>query len=124
MSTYDIRAGKISVLLTLTDPEAAERIVAAIEAERGHLYQADGVPFAVVQSDRDAGDNVEGDTYAAGVHGLKVAEAIQLIEAAETEEEALAILEAEKANPRSMGPRVSVVNAAEERLGEIATSDG
>lgn len=53
--TFDVTTGPHSSLITLTDRAAAERIAAALEGERAHLFQAEGITFGVKETNRDAG---------------------------------------------------------------------
>ena len=57
--TYDVKIGPGAVVITTTDEGAAQRIAKAIEAERKHLFQCDGLATSVAKSDRDAGLEAE-----------------------------------------------------------------
>jgi sugar/nucleoside kinase (ribokinase family) len=50
--TFDLCQNGCPTPFVFTDRGAAERIKAAFEAEKAHLFQAEGVKFTVVKSDR------------------------------------------------------------------------
>ncbi len=111
MATHDLKLGTTLVLLTFTNPEAAGRVSAAIEAERESLFQCDGVPLNVVQTDRDAGED-EIPAFDRGIHETSQANVLSAIPGF-TSEEANNVLNAEKLNPRAQGPRPKLVAALE-----------
>lgn len=50
--TFDVMYSPSGVLLVTTDRGAAERIAAAVEAERASLFQMEGLSFSIKESDR------------------------------------------------------------------------
>lgn len=119
--THDVVIGE-SRVVTTTDADAAARIAAAVEAEREHLFQMDGLRVRVEETSRDARRGTR--SFADEVHDGTVADVAGMIAAANTVEEVEAIVKAERTNPRSAGPRVSLLNAGDSRIAELTTSDG
>ena len=70
--THDLCVGQGAVLV-FTDEAAASRVAAAIEAEREHLFQLDGVPVSVRGSNRDEPAEPEGEP--AAEHAVRFASA-------------------------------------------------
>lgn len=55
MATYDITVGGQTILVA-TSQGPADHIVAFLEGMKGDLRSMEGIPFAVVETDRDRGD--------------------------------------------------------------------
>lgn len=51
-STFDVTYGPSGSLIVTTDKDAAARIATAIEKERAHLFQMEGLSFGVKETDR------------------------------------------------------------------------
>jgi predicted esterase len=115
MATFDLRLGSTLVLLTFTDLDAAERVAGAVEAERGSLFQCEGVPIQIVSGARDAVVDVPLSEYAISVHSMTQADALEEIVGLDADM-AEAMLAAELLNPRARGPRPKVVAALEENI--------
>lgn len=125
MSTFDVTFGRHNIVVVTTDSGAANRIASAIQAEQlaGHLFQCEGHNAGVTPSDRDRPVAEAPVDFDSAIHSLTLGEVIGTIDAADDVESVRHILEAEEANPRKAGPRVSVVKRARARIEEFETAD-
>lgn len=142
---YDIRLGEgasAPVLLTVTDPGAADRIRAAIEAEREHMLHHAKAPVRILEVDRgpaaappDVEHLVDPEVAAPAVEALELsveqlhamnAEPLIHLAKGQSDRVVLASLDAiEEQNPRFPPKgRSTVRDAIQERDGELDLGAG
>ena len=112
--TYDVMIGKTPILVT-TSEEAAREIADAIEANSKNLFQCDGMRVTVMPSDRDSAAPRSRDEE---LWAAPYADIVDEIRTTDDLARVAEILEIEGGNPRSAGPRISVMNAAAARLAD------
>lgn len=114
---YDVKFGQ-SVVMTLTDVDAAAALGLALNEAAEHGFQTEGMRSHVVECDRSATEKpVEIDEYFA----LNAEDAMSHIRENSDIDTLKEDIQREKDHPRFKGGRIGVIDDAEEYLGELTS---
>ena len=120
---YDVKFGE-TVVMTVTDVDAAARLAEALDDATQYGFQTEGLRSHVVETDRGPEVAPEGEGAPSDdevYYGLNADAANAFIRNHEDLEDVKALLLVERAHPRYDGGRSSVIDDAEEYLGELLT---